>query len=140
MGFRPKKRTQTVTMSEGSDWYGLEIETMPMSFDTWLALTASGASGLTMRDVITAVERLSENVVNWNLEDADTGEPVGTDPETVMHQDPEMLTEAATRWVQMVVGVDDPLPPTSDDTPSLPGVSLPTETLSLPPESSGELA
>jgi len=47
MGFRPKKRTQTVTMPEDSEWFGLEVELVPMDFGVWLELTSNGAGGLT---------------------------------------------------------------------------------------------
>lgn len=135
MGFRPKKRTQTVTIPEGSEWYGLSVEMIPMNLETWLGLTAEGAEGLTMRDIIKSVDRMADNVLSWNLEDSDTGVPVATDHDTVLRQDSLMLIEIATRWVESITGVSAPLPTASDNIPSLPEVSLPTETLSLPPES-----
>jgi len=136
MGFRPPKRVQTVTIPEGSDWYGLVVELKPMDFGVWLKLTNDGAGGLSMRDVINSVETMSHQVISWNLEDIDTGEPVPTDSASVMQQDSIMLTAIATEWLSMATGVSDPLPQTSGDTAPLPEVFLPTEDLFPLPESS----
>jgi hypothetical protein len=136
MGFRPKKRTQTVTMTEDSEWYGLEAELVPMDFGMWLELTNSGADGLSMLDVIHSVEKMSCSLISWNLEDPDSGEPVPIDQATIMKQDRDMLMALTGRWVNATTGVSDPLPETSSDTAPLPEVFLPTEDLSLPPESS----
>lgn len=135
MGFRPKKRTETVTMPEDSEWYGLEVEMLPMDFGMWLELTNSG-SQMSMLDVIHSVEKMSRNIVSWNLEHTDTGEPVPVDQATVMQQNRDLLMALTARWVNATTGVPDPLPQTSGDTAPLPEVFLPTEDLSPLPESS----
>ncbi len=136
MGFRPKKRTQSVIMPEDSEWYGLEVELVPMDFGMWLELTNSGADGLSMLDVIHSVEKMSHSLISWNLEDPDSGEPVPIDQATIMKQDKDMLMALTGRWVNATTGVSDPLPETSSDTAPLPEVFLPTEDLSPLPGSS----
>src|SRR5882757_760132 len=140
MGFRPKKRTQTVIMPEDSEWYGLEAELVPMNFGMWLELTNSGADGLPILDVIHSVEKMAHSLISWNFEDPDSGEPVPTDRESVLKQDKDMLMALTGRWVNATTGVSDPLPQTSGDTAPLPEVLLPTEDLSPLLESSDEPA
>jgi len=89
-----------------------------------------------MLDVIHSVERMAESLIGWNLEDADTGEPVPTDPAAVMKRDSAMLTAITTQWIALVTGVSDPLDQTSGDTAPLRRYHWQWETLSPLPEPS----
>lgn len=76
-------------------------------------------------------EAFCADVIDWNLENEDTGEPIPVTVEAVLEQDSEFMMPIIVAWVFRRVGRDDPLPKGDSVNGSLyPEVSMPMETSS----------
>jgi hypothetical protein len=134
MGFRPEPRRYNLTF-EG-DLEGLHVKIGSVSVAQYTEIMSLTLLEMPVEDVIKSQDRLldlfAEALVEWDLEDADTGEPVPTSKEGVLSQDASLIIRVIAGWREALVSV----PPTSK-TPSPNGVSeteldLATSSQSLP--------
>lgn len=81
------------------------------------------------------LEKFAESLLEWNIQEED-GTPTPATRDEFFSLDPDLGLALATEWLEILGGkVDAPLPQSSPDgEPSL-VASIPTEALSLPPES-----
>lgn len=81
------------------------------------------------------LEKFAEGLLEWNVEEED-GTPTPPTRDEFFNLDPDLGFALATEWLEILGGkVDAPLDePSTSGEPSL-VASIPTETLSLPPES-----
>lgn len=60
-----------------------------------------------------AVAMFASHIVDWNLEDRDTGEPVPTTLAGILEQDEDFVMEIIGAWTAAATGVSPPLAPSS---------------------------
>lgn len=152
-GFK-RKTTLDITWKKGHELHGLEVSMRKLSIGKMAAFAGladlrkqgvTGTEALRVFDDVTG--SIAESLVSWNLtEDVDVkddaGNVVGTEekpvPATldgVRAQDLDFVFELMSAWMDLGVGVSDPLSKSSSDgLPSL-EASLPMEPLSPSPVS-----
>lgn len=132
MGYRPKRKIFTLEF-EGEAYEGLEVRIRGLNTGQMIDLDTARADG---RDeaVIAILQLMADRLVEWNVED-DDGQPVPTTFDGVRSLDLDFNWAIIDAWQDAVAGVAAPLDePSTATEPSL-VASIPTETLSLPPES-----
>jgi hypothetical protein len=130
-GYRHKKKRIDIAFEEGHEFHGLEVSLRGMSLGGFLEIQGIGAvDKSTLADQL---QRFAESLIEWNLEDEETGEPVPATPEAVYAQDQELMLMLATHWINALKGgLSAPLErPSPDGEPSL-EASIPMETVSSP--------
>lgn len=101
-GFRPPKRTATLTFEEGHDYHGAEVSVrldVPMSvvfeFDS-----LSPADGM---------RRFGDEIlIDWNIED-DDGNPVPATADGLLSQSSDFGLALLDAWKESAAGVPTPL-------------------------------
>ncbi|MGW0587466.1 hypothetical protein [Streptosporangium sp. NPDC002607] len=140
MGYK-RKKTFKLTWADG-EFDGLEVRARSISVERFLEfgpLLEGGLSGgFTAKDIEEMRElfrEFSTVLVDWNLEDEDTDEPVPCTFEGFIGQDIAFVREIISTWAEHIAGVAAPLEqPSPDGEPSL-EESLPMEVLSPSPVS-----
>lgn len=101
-GFRPPRRTATLTFDEGHDYHGAEVECrldVPMGlvfeFDNLSPLEAMRRFG-------------AEIVISWNLE-SDDGKPIPPTADGLLTQSPDFGLALLEAWKEAAAGVPTPL-------------------------------
>lgn len=138
MGFRPQEKTFRVVFDEEHDLHGLWLRTRSVPIGTILDVMRS--AGATLRggkpgvedieSVGLLFEKFGGALVEWNLDDPATGEPVPATPDGLRGLDFDLVTMLAMEWVGAVVGAAAPLGPASSPGPGPRMDSLPMEPLS----------
>lgn len=133
MGYK-RKKTFKLTWADG-EFEGLEVRVRSMSVERFLELgpllEAADMGSFSTEDIEGMrglFREFSTVLVEWNLEDEDTDEPVPCTFEGFMAQDLRLVGEVISRWAQHIAGVPAPL-----EQPSPSGEQSPVE-LSLPME------
>lgn len=132
MGYRPKKKVYTLAF-EDEEHDGLEVKIRGLNTGQVMDIDAARGDGGDGA-IITMLQLMAEQLVEWNVED-DAGQPVPTTFEGVRSLDIDFNWAIIDAWQTAAAGVRAPLDePSTSTEPSL-VASIPTETLSLPPES-----
>lgn len=134
MGYRPKKKIYTLAF-EDPEFEGLEVKIRGLNTGQVMDIDAARASG-TESAIVTMLKLMSEQLVEWNVED-DEGQPVPTTFDGVLSLDVDFNWAIVNAWQNAAAGVPAPLDETSTDTELSLVASIPTETLSPLPESTG---
>lgn len=133
MGYRPKRKTYVLEF-EDPDLDGLEVTVRGLTTGQILDIETAREDG--GEDAIRELlELLASQLVEWNVED-DDGRPVAANLDGIRAQDIAFNMAIIDAWQNAVTGVPAPLDEPSTDGELSPVASIPTETLSLPPESS----
>lgn len=129
MGYKAGVRTITIQFAEGHQYYGAEARVRGMTLgEYWAATGLDGGEG---EDTAASMDRFSQRLVSWNLED-DDGKPIPATAEGMQSADQGLIRSLQSAWLQALIGVHDadPLPETSTSgEPSL-VESVPMEALS----------
>lgn len=134
MGYRPKKKIYTLAF-EGEEYEGLEVKIRGLNTGQVMDIDAARADGGDSA-IVAMLQLMAEQLVEWNVED-DEGQPVPTTFEGVRSLDPDFNWAIIDAWQTAAAGVKAPLDSDSTSTELSLVASIPTETLSLPPESTG---
>lgn len=133
MGYRPKRKIYTLDF-EGDEYQGLEVRIRGLNTGQVMDIDAARADGGDAA-IVAMLQLMAEQLVEWNVED-DNGQPVPTTFEGVRSLDIDFNWAIIDAWQTAAAGV--PAPLESGSTSGEPSLvaSIPTEVLSLPPESS----
>lgn len=134
MGYRPKKKIYTLAF-EGEEYEGLEVKIRGLNTGQVMDIDAARTDGGDSA-IVAMLQLMAEQLVEWNVED-DEGQPVPTTFEGVRSLDIDFNWAVIDAWQTAAAGVKDPLDNDSTSTELSLVASIPTETLSLPPESTG---
>ena len=134
MGYRPKKKIYTLAF-EGEEYEGLEVKIRGLNTGQVMDIDSARADGGDSA-IVAMLQLMAEQLVEWNVED-DEGQPVPTTFEGVRSLDIEFNWAIIDAWQTAAAGVKAPLDSDSTSTELSLVASIPTETLSLPPESTG---
>lgn len=134
MGYRPKKKIYTLAF-EGEEYEGLEVKIRGLNTGQVMDIDSARADGGDSA-IVAMLQLMAEQLVEWNVED-DEGQPVPTTFEGVRSLDIEFNWAVIDAWQTAAAGVKAPLDSDSTSTELSLVASIPTETLSLPPESTG---
>lgn len=136
MGGYKRARTVKLTWAADTELAGFEVRARRISVRKFLALAPLLEADLASfsKEEVDQMQDLflqfGGELVSWNLEDEDTGEPIPCTPDTFLDADLQLAIEIITAYGQNVAGVSPPLPqPAPSGDPSL-EASLPMETLS----------
>lgn len=132
MGYRPKKKVYTLAF-EDEEYDGLEVKVRGLNTGQLLDIDTARADGGDTA-IVAMLNLLAEQLVEWNIEDDDE-HPVPTSFEGVRSLDMSLNWAIIDAWQSAVAGVPAPLDDASTSTELSLVASIPTETLSLPPES-----
>lgn len=114
---------------EDGEYAGLEVNirslTMGQLIEAKSGKSATGKDGLEG-----TVELLADRIVDWNLEDDVTGEPVPATLDAMLAEDDDLILDIINRWMEAVSGVPAPLDATSPSGEISQVASIPTEPLS----------
>ncbi|MFI1472031.1 hypothetical protein [Streptomyces wuyuanensis] len=129
MGFAAKRKIYELKFDDDEDLKGLEVTLKGLNTGQVLELDAARQDG--SEDAIRSMlQLLASQLVEWNMEDPDTGEPVPTTLEGVHSLDFDLNWKIIDAWQAAVSGVSAPLEDGSNSgEPSL-EASIPMETLS----------
>lgn len=106
-GFRPPKRTATLTFDEDHDYHGAEI-TVRLDAPMGLLFELENMAPLEM------MQRFGDEVLMaWNLE-TDDGEPIPATGVGLLTQPPDFGGDLMAAWKDAITGVDGPLGRNSD--------------------------
>lgn len=134
MGYKPKRKIYTLEF-EGDDYKGLEVKIRGLNTGQVMDIdTARGDGG--DGAIVTMLKLMADQLVEWNVED-DDNQPVPTTFEGVRSLDIDFNWAVIDAWQNAAAGVPAPLDSDSTSTELSLVASIPTETLSLPPESTG---
>lgn len=133
MGYRPKQKIYTLEF-EGEEYEGLEVRIRGLNTGQMIDLDTARADG-SDEAILSMLKLMADRLIEWNVDDPDTGEPVPTTFDGIRSLDLEFNWAIIDAWQNAVAGVAAPLDEPSTDTELSPVASIPTETLSLPPES-----
>lgn len=132
MGYKPKRKIYTLAF-EGEEYEGLEVKIRGLNTGQVMDIDAARADGGDSA-IVAMLQLMAEQLVEWNVED-DEGQPVPTTFEGVRSLDIDFNWAVIDAWQNAAAGVKDPLDSDSTSTELSLVASIPTETLSLPPES-----
>jgi len=133
MGYRPKQKIYTLDF-EDPEFEGLEVRIRGLTTGQVMDIDAARADGGDAA-IVAMLQLMAERLVEWNVDHPVTGEPVPTTFEGVRSLDVDFNWAIIDAWQNAAAGVRAPLDePSTSTEPSL-VASIPTETLSLPPES-----
>ena len=135
MGYRPKKKVYVLEF-EGEEFEGLEVKIGGLNTGQVMDIDAARASG-TETAIVTMLRLLGDRLIEWNVDHPETSEPVPPTFEGVCSLDMDFNWAIVNAWQDAVAGVKAPLDETSTDTELSLVASIPTETLSPLPESTG---
>ena len=135
MGYQPKKKIYTLEF-EDAEYTGLEVKIGGLNTGQVMDIDAARSDGGDAA-IVTMLKLLGDRLIHWNVEHPDTGEPVPTTFEGVCSLDIDFNWAIINAWQSAAAGVKAPLDEPSTDTELSLVASIPTETLSLPPESTG---
>lgn len=122
MGYKPKFKVHELTF--GPEYDGLQVTARGVSVGEFLEIS----SGVTLGR---AYELLAQNLVSWNLEDADD-KPIPATREELDKLDRLLVDHMADQWIAAIQRVPTPLEPSSPaGGPSL-AASIPMDVPSLP--------
>lgn len=125
MGFTRNPKIYHLTWADG-DYAGLEVNVRTITMGQLLeAKAGNNDQGLKGN-----VELLANRIVDWNLEDEETGEPVPTTLEALQAEDDDLILAIINQWMEAVSGVAAPLDAPSPSGVISPVASIPTEPLS----------
>lgn len=130
MGYRPKRKIFNLDFT-GTEHDGLHATVRGVSTGQALDIEAARADG--SDDAIRGMlELIAEQLIEWNVEDPDTGEPVPANLDGVRALEIGLNLAIVNAWLTAMAGV--PAPLESGSTSGEPSLvaSIPTETLSLP--------
>ncbi|BBC35294.1 hypothetical protein SGFS_065880 [Streptomyces graminofaciens] len=132
MGYKPRRKIYTLAF-EGEEYEGLEVKIRGLNTGQVMDIDAARADGGDSA-IVAMLQLMAEQLVEWNVED-DEGQPVPTTFEGVRSLDIDFNWAVIDAWQNAAAGV--PAPLESGSTSGEPSLvaSIPTETLSLPPES-----
>lgn len=135
MGYK-RKKTFKLTWADG-EFEGLEVRVRSMSVERFLelgplleALDMDGLGTKEMGELRELFREFSTVLVDWNLEDEDTDEPVPCTAEAFLGQDIRFVNEVISRWAEHIAGVSGPLERPSPSGEPSPEASIPMEPLS----------
>lgn len=133
MGYKPKRKIYTLAF-EGEEYEGLEVKIRGLNTGQVMDIDAARADGGDGA-IVTMLKLMADQLVEWNVDHPDTGEPVPTTFEGIRSLDIDFNWAVIDAWQNAAAGVKAPLD--SDSTSTEPSLvaSIPTETLSLPPAS-----
>lgn len=132
MGYRPKRKIYTLEF-DGEEYEGLEVKIRGLNTGQVMDIDTARQDGGDAA-IVAMLQLMADQLVEWNVED-DDGAPVPTTFEGVRSLDIDFNWAIIDAWQNAAAGVPAPLESASTSTaPSL-VASIPTETLSLPPES-----
>ena len=132
MGYRPKRKIYTLEF-EGEEYEGLEVKIRGLNTGQVMDIDTARQDGGDAA-IVAMLQLMADQLIEWNVED-DDGQPVPTTFEGVRSLDIDFNWAIIDAWQNAAAGVKTPLDEPSISTePSL-VASIPTETLSLPPES-----
>jgi hypothetical protein len=128
VGFKRNPKIYRLKWEDG-DYAGLEVNIRSLNMGQLLEAksgkSASGKDGLEG-----TVELLADRIVDWNLEDEETGEAVPTTLDAMKGEDDDLILDIINRWMEAVSGVSAPLDETSNSGEISQVASIPTEALS----------
>lgn len=127
MGFR-EPSTIKLTFDENDELHGLEVRMRGMSIADFME--SSGMDGSDGDNAAATMQRFYKHVVEWNLDDPVTGEPVPV--EDAPNRDSRMIRRLNNAWIQALTGVHDadPLPGNSTSGETSPAPVIPMAPLS----------
>lgn len=134
MGYKPKKKIYTLAF-EDPGFEGLEVKIRGLNTGQVMDIDAARGDGGDGA-IVTMLQLMAEQLVEWNVED-DDNQPVPTTFEGVRSLDIDFNWAIIDAWQNAAAGVNTPLDSDSTSTELSLVASIPTETLSLPPESTG---
>lgn len=132
MGYRPQRKTYVLEF-EGEEYKGLEVKIRGLNTGQMLDIDTAREDGGDAA-IRAMLKLMADQLVEWNVED-DDDQPVPMTFEGVCSLDLDFNWAVINAWQTAIAGVAAPLDDASTSTePSL-VASIPTETLSLPPQS-----
>lgn len=129
MGFVAKRKTYTLQFEDDEDLKGLEVKLRGLNTGQVLDLDAARQDG-SDDAVRSMLQLMADQLVEWNLEDPDTGEPVPATLEGVRSLDFDLNWKIIDAWQAAVSGVPAPLDDGSNSGDQSLEASIPMETLS----------
>lgn len=136
-GYRPNRRV-FVLRFEDDDYAGLVVKARSVKLGAFLgvaSLVNLDPGNVSAADVDRFTDLFREfaaALVEWNLEDEDTGQPVPATLEGIQTQDTDFVMPIIKAWFDAIAGVSAPLGRTSSDGPPSAAPPLPMEPLSAP--------
>lgn len=135
MGYK-RKKTFKLTWADG-EFEGLEVRVRSMSVERFLELgpllESADLGSFSTEDIASMRDMFREFatvLVDWNLEEEDTDDPVPCTFDGFMGQDIKFVSEIVSKWAEHIAGVSSPLEqPSPSGGPSL-EASMPMEPLS----------
>jgi hypothetical protein len=134
MGYRPEPKVYRITLADG-EHAGLSMRVRSVPVGRFLDLTrmADRATG-SPREAMTDMEGLfagfAEALIEWNLEDPDTGDPVPPDLAGLSVLDFDLGMLLIGEWLTAIGGVAAPLGAPRPSGATMPEESIPMEPLS----------
>lgn len=113
-GFRPKRRT-FVLRFEDDIYAGLVVKARSVKLRSFLrvaTLVQMDANNVQPEDVEKFTDLFREfakALVEWNLEDEDTGEPVPPTLDGILSQDTDFVMPIIKAWFDGIAGISSPL-------------------------------
>ena len=132
MGYRPQRRTFRLRF-EDEAYEGLIVRARSVSIGSLLGVAGLASLDPTqLRPEDLAVlgelsEVFADALLDWNLEDPDSGEPVPATLAGVKAQDTDFILPIIKAWFEGVAGVAGPLGPRSTDGPQSGPPPIPME-------------
>ncbi|MEU8362316.1 hypothetical protein AB0C27_40490 [Nonomuraea sp. NPDC048882] len=141
MGGYKRARTVKLTWADDTELAGFEVRAKRISVRKFLALAPLLEADLASfsKEEVDQMEDLflmfGRELVSWNLEDEDTGEPIPCTPDAFLDADLPLAVEIITAYGQNVAGVSPPLDGGSPSGDQSQEASIPMEPLSPSPAS-----
>ncbi len=137
MGFKQRRQLYKLKF-EDPEWNGLEVTvrrlTIGQILDFQSRLAEADGDGIVLANV--RIDELTAQLIDWNLDDEDTGDPVPANREGVAAQEFEFVMEILNAAGKAVNSISAPLDGGSTSGGTFPEASLPMEPLSPNPSSS----
>lgn len=128
MGFKRNPKIYRLKWEDG-DYAGLEVSIRSLNMGQLLE-AKSGKSANGKDGLEGTVELLADRILDWNLEDEETGEAVPATLDAMKSEDDDLILDIINRWMEAVSGVPAPLDATSPSGEISQVASIPTEPLS----------
>jgi hypothetical protein len=116
MGYKPKAKTYLIQFEEGHEYHGAEARLQGMSYGEWEEATgADGGDG--DKNGGDSVKRFVDHLIEWNVDDPKTGEPLPPTLESLKALDKDLVAALNNAWIQHLIGVHD-ADPLAESSPS----------------------
>lgn len=135
-GFRAGRKTYRLVFEDGHDLAGLVVKARSVGTGEFFELSKLADGRFGLEEGAELIARFAQHLISWNLEEED-GRPVPATHEGLLSQDFDTVIAVIMQWMDAVAGVSGPLAQPSPGGDQSLVASIPMETLSPNPVSSG---